>query len=138
MKKILTNLPTGFQIGLLAATLALLLGCKTTGDQMSYAAVITQPSADSLVQITKAVSTALDGQSVKIAEDALSTTNQLIIVTNTQSRIGNDPINGRIQERPQHFYLMQRGSECYLLHDETAKEYVLQDVTCQVLESDAI
>lgn len=110
-------------------------GCKTMGDQESYAAVIAQPNAESLLELTKAVSTAMDGRSVKIAENALTTSNTLSISANTQRTLDNNPVNGRIQERPQHFKLMLRGAECFLVHDETGIEYTLEYTVCSKMDS---
>ena len=122
-------------IGLLGTTLALLVGCKTVAEQESYPALLSESSADSLLMITKAVSEAMDGRSVKISEDVLSTTNSFSIMLNNKTSIANSPINGRIQERPQHFELMKRGSECYLLHVESGNAYVLEGVHCTELSS---
>ena len=99
--------------------------------QEPYAAVLSNPSPESLLAVTKAVSTAIDGQSVKLASDSLTTTNILTVMTNTQSTMEQNPINGRIMQRPQHFQLMLRGTECFLVHDETAKEYILENIKCE-------
>ena len=122
-------------VGLLGTTLALLMGCKTVSEQESYPALLSESSADTLLVITKVVSEAMDGRSVKISEDVLSTTNSFSIMLNNKTSIANSPINGRIQERPQHFELMKRGSECYLLHVESGNAYVLEGVQCTELSS---
>lgn len=116
-----------------AGALCILTGCKTVSEQEPVPARISSPSAESTTELTRIVSTVMDGKSVKIAPTALTESNELVIMENTKSMLGNDPINGMIRTRPQRFLLMKRGNACYLVHKESGEEYVLQQTPCEPL-----
>jgi hypothetical protein len=97
------------------------------------AAVITHPTAASRAALERAVSLALNGVHVRLADDAL-TRADLLIVGRAQARDARGlPLNGRDLERPQHFRLLRRRSQCVLLHVESGKARVLRHTTCRML-----
>lgn len=98
-------------------------------------AVIVRPTAASRADLARAVSRALGGTPVRLADDAL-THDSSLIVGHAQPRDARGlPMNGRELGRPQHFRLLRRGSHCTLLHLETGRSRVLRHTVCRVLSS---
>lgn len=122
------------QLPVLALTaLAALSACRAWPATPGVPAVITHPTAASREDLERAVSQALRGAPVRLADDAL-TRNSLLIIARAQARDARGvPLNGRELERPQHFRLLRRGSQCTLLHVETGTLGVLVHTTCRVL-----
>ncbi|HEY1890087.1 MAG TPA: hypothetical protein VGG63_06755 [Steroidobacteraceae bacterium] len=118
---------------LLALTLAGMPACHALPSTRGAPAIITHPTAASRADLERAVSQALHGAPVRLAADAL-TRNELLIVGHAQIRDARGlPLNGRELGRPQHFRLLRRGSQCVLLHVETGKRYRLPHTTCRLL-----
>lgn len=118
---------------LLVLMLAGLPGCRAWPDGQGAPAIITHPTAASRADLELAVSQALGGAPVRLADEAL-TRDSLLIVGRAQARdLRGLPLNGRELGRPQHFRLLRRGSRCALLHIETGKARVLAHATCRVL-----
>jgi hypothetical protein len=118
---------------LLALTLAVLPACRTWPAQRAAPALITHPTAQSRADLELAVSQALGGAPVRLADDAL-THDSLLIVGHAQARDARGlPLNGRELGRPQHFRLLRRGSRCILVHLESGKSRILAHTTCRVL-----
>lgn len=96
-------------------------------------AIITHPTAASRADLEHAVSQAFHGAPVRLADDAL-THNNLLIIGRAPARDSRGlPLNGRELARPQHFRLLRRGSQCMLLHVETGRSHVLAHTTCRLL-----
>jgi hypothetical protein len=107
--------------------------CHAWPTARSAPAIIAHPTAASRADLERAVSQAFHGAPVRLADDAL-TRNDLLIVGRAQARDSRGlPLNGRELGRPQHFRLLRRGAQCMLLHVETGKPYVLAHTTCRVL-----
>jgi hypothetical protein len=117
----------------LTLTLAALPACRAWPATAGAPAIITHPTAASRADLELAVSQALGGAPVRLADDAL-TRNSLLIVGRAQARDARGlPLNGRELGRPQHFRLLRRGSHCMLLHIESGRSRVLTHTTCRVL-----
>jgi hypothetical protein len=96
-------------------------------------AIIPHPTAASRADLESAVSQALGGTRVRLARGAL-THDSLLLVDRAQARdLRGLPLNGRELQRPQHFQLLLRGSQCVLLHVETGRAYVLAHTRCRML-----
>jgi hypothetical protein len=94
-------------------------------------ALETQATAASRADLERAVSQALGGTPVRLAEDAL-THGSLLIVGRAQARaINGVPLNGRELGRPQHFRLLKQGSHCVLLHLESGEARLLPHTSCR-------
>lgn len=118
---------------LLVLALVGLPACRTWPQEAGTPAIVTHPTAASRADLEFAVSQALGGGPVRLADDAL-TRDSLVVVDRAQARdIRGLPLNGRQLGRPQHFRLLRRGSRCELLHVETGKSRVLTHTTCRVL-----
>jgi len=96
-------------------------------------AVLAEMNDRTKLQITKIVSESMNGKSVKIDDSVFSQKNKMSVMTNMQASYNGNPINGRVADLPQHFQLMLRGKECYILHEESGKEYPLDNVNCKAL-----
>jgi hypothetical protein len=118
---------------LLALMLAALSACRAWSAAPGAPAIITHPTAASRADLELAVSQALGGAPVRLADDAL-TRNSLLILGRARARDARGlPLNGRELGRPQHFRLLRRGAQCVLLHLEGGKSRVLTHTTCRVL-----
>ncbi|MGH8200291.1 MAG: hypothetical protein ACREVO_07985 [Steroidobacteraceae bacterium] len=107
--------------------------CHAWPTARSTPAIITDPTAASRADLERAVSQALHGAPIRLADDAL-TRNDLLIVGRAEARDSRGlPLNGRELGRPQHFRLLRRNAQCVLLHVETGKAYVLPHTHCRVL-----
>jgi len=121
----------GTLLGLMLITLP---ACRAWPDAAAAApAIITHPTAESRAELERAVSHALGGAPVRLANDAL-TRDSLLLIGRAQARDARGlPLNGRELTRPQHFRLLRRGSQCVLLHVENGESRVLAHTTCRVL-----
>lgn len=120
---------------LLALTLAVLPAFAARSQAADAPAVIVRPTAASRAALARAVSRALGGTPVRLADDAF-THDSFLIVGHGQPRDARGlPLNGRELGRPQHFRLLRRGSHCTLLHIETGRWQVLRHTACRVLSS---
>lgn len=120
-------------LAMLALTLAALPAGNASPADWGAPAIITHPTAASRADLERAVSQAFHGAFVRLADDAL-TRNNLLIVGRAQARDERgQPLNGRELGRPQHFRLLRRNSQCVLLHVETGHATLLAHTSCRVL-----
>ncbi|HJS89851.1 MAG TPA: hypothetical protein VJ738_07785 [Steroidobacteraceae bacterium] len=111
--------------------LAALAACRAWPASPGLPALITEVSAASRADLERAVSQALGGAPVRLADDAL-TRDSVLIVGRAQIRnVNGVPLNGRELGRPQHFQLMEKDSRCVLLHLETGRSSVLPHTHCR-------
>ena len=121
------------RVALLVLALVTLPAARARAEPWGAPAVITHPTAASHADLERAVSLALHGMHVRLADDAL-TREDLLIVARAQARDSRGlPLNGRQIERPQHFRLLRRRSQCVLVHVESGRARVLKHATCRVL-----
>lgn len=119
---------------LLGLMLMAIPACRAGPDAAAAApAIIIHPTAASRADLERAVSRALGGAPVRLADDAL-TRSSLLVIARAQARDAHGlPLNGRELGRPQHFRLLRRGAQCALLHVETGASRMLAHTTCRVL-----
>lgn len=118
---------------LLLLPLAGLPACSAWPADAGTPAIIVHPTAASRADLERAVSRAFHGKRVRLAADAL-THESLVVVGRAQALdVRGLPLNGRELERPQHFRLFLRGSQCVLVHLETGAAQVLTHTTCRTL-----
>jgi hypothetical protein len=111
--------------------LAALAACRASPAPPAVPALITPVTAASRADLELAVSRALGGAPVRLADDAL-TRRSLLIIARAPARGSNGvPLNGRELGRPQHFRLLERGSRCVLLHLETGESRLLPHTRCR-------
>ena len=120
---------------LLVLALVSLPACVAWAEPWGAPAVITHPTAASRADLERAVSLELHGVYVRLADDALTREDLLIIGRASARDARGLPLNGREIERPQHFRLLRRRSQCVLLHVESGKARVLRHTTCRMFSS---
>jgi hypothetical protein len=114
--------------GAFAAAL-LAVACRTAGGPGSPA-VITDPTAEGRAVLARAVSAALGGVPVTLADDALTRTSTLIV---ERARLRDEsglPVAGRELGAPERFRLVRRGDGCFLVHERTGREVRLEGTSC--------
>lgn len=94
-------------------------------------AVIVEPTAESRIEILRAVSTALSGANVTIASDALTQESVLAIGRKPARDASGRRLSGRDYEMPERFLLVKNGSRCALIHARTNVRYELDKVRCK-------
>ncbi|MGJ8564463.1 MAG: hypothetical protein ACSHXY_13035 [Alphaproteobacteria bacterium] len=107
-----------------------LSACSSLDTNAMTDARLISPSADTHIEITAAVTTALSGAKVTIASDALTRKSTLII----DPPGSNMPsAAGQIMGRPDHFDLKLSGKRCVLIHRQTGEIYTLKTATCRAV-----
>ena len=102
--------------------MVLLSACQVAAVRADAPARIINPTAESRAELLRAVSDALDGRPVTIADDALVKDSSLIIEPKL--------LTGRDLRRPEHFELLLSGSRCVLVHQGTRARIPLKETTC--------
>jgi hypothetical protein len=98
----------------------LLSACASA--QPDVAAVIDKPTKESRAELAQAVSSALNGAPVRLADDALTRDSLLILEKRP---------TGRDLDKPERFRLVKAGKECALVHERTGTRMPLASTTCQ-------
>ena len=102
--------------------LGVLLLAACASAQPEVAAVIDKPTSESRVELAQAVSAALNGAPVRLADDALTRDSVLII---------ERAHTGRDLDRPERFRLVRAGASCVLVHERTARRMTLASTRCR-------
>lgn len=100
--------------------LLLLSGCAASA-QPEVPAIIDTPTSASRAELAQAISGALNGAPVRLADDALTRDSLLIL---------EKPHTGRDLGKPEHFRLVKSGTDCVLVHERTGKRTTLASTTC--------
>jgi len=87
----------------------LLSTCTSCFAQPDVAAVIDKPTKESRAELAQAVSSALNGAPVTLADDALTQDSLLIIERAHPRDASGVPLSGRDLDKPEHFRLGQNG-----------------------------
>ena len=117
--------------GVAAGSVFLLTACVALSAQPDIAAVIVHPTAASRAELSRAVSVALQGAPVTLADDALTRDSLLIIEPSHPRDASGLPLNGRERRQPEQFRLVKSGARCVLIHQGTGKRRVLKSTTCE-------
>lgn len=107
--------------------------CRTIPASSDAPAAITHPTSKSRAALAKAVTHALNGATVTLADDALTQTDTLTIEHAHPRDHRGLPMDGRERGFPERFQLVKSGKECSLIHSRTKQRYVLAGVTCSAL-----
>ncbi len=113
------------------AALVLLSACAQGLAHEEVPAVIDHPTSESRAELAKAVSTALNGVPITLADDALTRESVLIIERAQHRDAQGIPLNGRELQRPEQFRLVKSGKRCLLVHEGTGKRLRLRSTTCR-------
>jgi hypothetical protein len=98
-------------------------------------ATILNASSEVRAELLAAVTSALRNNAITIADDALTTTNVLIIERVPARDANGRPLSGRDFGRPQHFQLLKDGEHCILVHQETGRRFPLKKARCMEFTS---
>ena len=115
---------------LVACVLGSLGACKTAPFRQESPAVILEPSPRSREELAGAVSTALNGVSVTLADDALTRETTLVLERAKHRDPSGLPAQGREMGMPERFRLVKDGADCVLVHERTGQRFTLRETTC--------
>jgi hypothetical protein len=104
--------------------------CRTTHAQKDVPAVIVNPTAESREALSHAVSTALGGGPIRLADDALTAGSDLTIERAGRRDPHGLPANGRELGAPERFRLVKRGADCVLVRERGAGATTLPATAC--------
>lgn len=102
--------------------LSFLLLSACAAAQPEVAAIIDNPTPEGRAEIAQAVSAALNGAPVRLADDAL-TRDSLLIIERAHT--------GRDLDKPEHFRLVKAGARCVLVHEGTGRRETLASSNCR-------
>lgn len=116
------------------AGLLLSLGaCRTTPvppPPADVPASIVSPTPESRAALARAVSAAMSGAPVTLADDALTSSSTLVVERVQPRDPSGRPFGGRELSLPERFRLVKRGDACLLVHEGSGRELVLEDTRC--------
>jgi hypothetical protein len=92
--------------------------------------VIVRPTAASRAALARAVSAALDGVKVTLADDALTRESVLVLEHTPRRDPYGRPLSGRDLGMPERFQLLKRGDQCVLVHERTGRRTTLLATSC--------
>src|SRR5207245_7281567 len=107
--------------GLVAGSVFVLSACEALSAQPDAAAVIVHPTAASRAELSRAVSLALQGAPVTLADDALTRDSLLVIEPAHPRDASGLPLNGRERRKPEQFRLVKSGARCVLSPQGTGR-----------------
>jgi hypothetical protein len=113
--------------------LLLLSACRTTAPAAGAGevpALIVRPTAQSRAALGEAVTIALNGAKVTLADYALTGSSELMIERMIRRDAEGNPVQGRVTEEPERFRLVKSGADCVLIHERTGRRYRLIDTEC--------
>src|SRR5262245_26379888 len=112
--------------GVAAAAIALTVAACATG----VPARIVSPTPATRAELQGAVSDALGGTPVTLADDALTQSSLLTLEHATPDDAQGRALTGRDLGRPERFRLLKLGSGCVLVHESDGGRSVLKQATC--------
>src|SRR5262245_26348563 len=115
--------------GWLAAASMAPAACGTLSAQ-EQPAVISAPTAESRAELASVVSSAMNGQPVTLADDALTRESTLTIERRTPPGEQGRAATGRTVEEPVRFTLVVRDNGCALVRESDGRAFPLEGVRC--------
>lgn len=122
----------GVMTKLLICCTLLLSACASIAEQ-EQPALIVEASEQSYADLVRAVSDALNAESITIAKDALTKDSTLFIERVPARDVSGQRLSGRDLDRPEQFRLFKRGAQCVLVHARTGERAVLEHTSCEAL-----
>jgi hypothetical protein len=114
---------------LLAAAALATAACGSLTAQDSPG-VIVSPSAATRAELARVVSSAMNGQPVTLADDALTRESTLTIERRTPPGEQGRAATGRTVEEPVRFRLVVRENGCVLVREADGRAFPLEGVRC--------
>lgn len=115
--------------GSLLAAMLTPLACSTLSAQ-EQPAVIAAHTDGSRAELTRVVSSAMNGQPVTLAADALTRESVLTLERRTPPGPNGPAATGRTLEEPEQFRLVLRGTRCLLVRQADGGEWELNEAMC--------
>ncbi len=112
------------------AALAALLACRTARQPREEPAVLVDPTAGSRAVLQRAVSGALHGAPVTLADDALTRSSTLVIEPRWPRDAAGQLLSGRERGFPERFHLVRSDGRCVLVHDRDGRRLELEGASC--------
>jgi hypothetical protein len=113
-----------------AALLALLPGCAASAAPPDVPAVVTNPSARTRAELQRMVGALLGDPAILLADDALVTSNTLLVERRRHRDGAGRLLDGRDTGRPERFDLVRQGRRCVLVHAGSGERRMLRTARC--------
>jgi len=114
----------------LVPAIALLSACQAPAAAPDAPARIVDPTPESRATLARAVVEALNGAQALLADDALTTSSELVIERTMPRDLNGRSLDGRELDRPTHFRLVLSGSQCVLVREADGRRWVLTATRC--------
>jgi hypothetical protein len=111
------------------AVVALIAACGSIGAE-ERPALIATPTEQSRAELLGVVTSAFNGRSVTLADDALTRDSVLIVERREPRDAQGRPLDGRARAVPEHFRLVLRGSSCELVRPSDGHRWPLTRTDC--------
>ena len=118
---------------LIACAFASVGACKTAPIRQDAPAVILEPSPRSREELAGAMSAALNGVTVTLADDALTRESTLVLERAKHRDASGLPAQGREMGMPERFHLVKSGPDCVLIHEGSGRRFTLRDTGCSAI-----
>lgn len=112
------------------ATQLALCACAAPALEPERRALLVAPGAEVREELRRAVGDAFHGAPVVLADDALTTSSELIVERTPVRDASGRILSGRDEDRPQHFHLLTAAGACILVHDASGRRTVLKTAHC--------
>jgi hypothetical protein len=106
-----------------------LVGCQSATEPAT-AALISDNSANAVVEITDVISSAL-GRRVTLSADVFSKSSLVTLEHRPSQTIEGRPATGLVTERPEQFELVRTNSRCALVRLKTGEQLRLRITRCR-------
>lgn len=111
--------------------LFLVSACETPLRAADVSAVVDNPTSASRSELMQVVAIMLNGAPVTLADDALVSSNLLVIERKQQRNIQGRIDGGRLMGPVEHFELVLNNNQCLLVHIGTQKRVRLKEANCK-------
>jgi hypothetical protein len=115
------------------ALLVCVAACRTVQARQDTPAVISEPTTQTHAELVQAVSAALGGATVTLADDALTRDSTLVLERTRRLDPNGLPVNGRDLGSPERFRLVKNGAECVLVHENSGRRFALAQTACAAI-----
>jgi hypothetical protein len=115
----------------IASSIAVLSACQMTSAQTATPAVLVNPGAQTLYEISQAV-VALSGfANVTLSDSDLTQSSELVVERKHQRDGKGELLQGRDLEMPQRFQLLLQDRQCWLQQVGSSKRQLLTVARCK-------
>lgn len=114
--------------------MGILSACNHVSVKNDVPAYVVNPTKESRVELEKAVSKALNGIPVTLADDALTKDDRLIIERKQHKDVQGNLIMGLETKRPRQFRLVKNNNQCILIDQANGNRMELSLTVCEALK----